>query len=104
MQIILGCSNSDGMSNFHYSHKGYWEDNSGDFKGDYLGDHTLLSCHEHCNQDSLCFAFTYKYGGGCYHHHDKEDIASGNEKRSSRFQAYVKCYGKSHLSHAGAEH
>ena len=55
---LLGCTNSDGLDNFEFSHEGYFEDYI--FKGK---KDQIRECAQECTKAVNCIGFSYMYGG-----------------------------------------
>ena len=95
--MILACPNSDGLSQFMWSHDGFW------FKGGALvgKKDTDSKCAEDCIEDDKCVAINYYHSGikkeECYIYYGRANLNKGNQIANShtktRTKAYVRCQG-----------
>ena len=85
--FILACQNSDGLTQFTWSHEGYWQsDMAGHAKKD-----TIFECAETCLEDDECVAISYYPGSQECHYWN--DIDGSNTIKRSEFKAYIRCSG-----------
>ena len=92
--LVLACPNSDGLSNFMWSHNGYWG-----LGGTLVGkNYTVAECAEACIAHDKCIAFSYNSQQGkmknhCYHYYDKNYLNDENMNTRAHIKAYIRCQG-----------
>ena len=96
--FISACRNSDGLSQFNWSHDGYWHEAGASFMGK---KDTVSECAEACIQDDKCVAFNHHWNGArrkdCVHYQNIDKIIDDNKIVSefsvSVSRAYIRCQG-----------
>ena len=94
--FLIACLNSDGLSNFEFSHDGFWHGQMPDMSR--VGKRNRVSkCAEDCNKDKTCVAINYYHSGNlekeCYHYHKSSLIKISNKKEKMGSKAYIRCQG-----------
>ena len=86
--FVLGCRNSDGLSQFTWSHDGYWQTSKAIGIGK-TG--TSFECAEACLKDDDCVAMNYySVSQYCFHY---TDVNSADIRQQSDGKAYIRCPG-----------
>ena len=87
---MIGCSHSEGLTDFYWSHDGYWF-------CEYINigfTSTARVCAKACYTDPTCVAINYYHAyRTCYHYHDSNCLAVDKQMANSNSQAYIKCTG-----------
>ena len=86
-----GCSNSDGHSDFRYSHPGYFQPSDS-----YLHQRkqsNVKECADSCRKNNKCVGFNFRHGDKSGEQFCVTYKYLGTKESDPKSKAYVKCKG-----------